>query len=536
MPPRREHPAKGWGAILDRSSMVRADIRQDTHYNQDRLNHETLRAYGLKLKPGYRFSETGVSASKPVTRKDLERGINAIVNEKAVEALVVQDVSRLSRLGMRHVGEMLDAVEAVGGRIIFHRGNLDSSQPHNRAIIAFLAEQAREEANTLSWRIGNFHEGARLKGRWANKRPYGYHVSDGKLVPHSEEAPIIRRIMEEFLDGKGFYSIAAGLNDDSVLSPAASKAVEARAKGRNPKNRIDAPWSGPVAAKILHSPTCVGWQQHNGKIVLGPDGDPISFGEGILTPGEHARVLAEFERRSAIVRNQQSEKRKVGSKTGGGRPARYLLVGLARCSSCDYALQAQSAHGYRSPYYRCSTTALGRPCPARATVNMEEADEEVLNQLRNRLELEPDDPILSAIAERWREVMMPEGEGERAVLQSRLDAVRGRIVDLDEARYLRSEFTTPDDIARWERMMERLKLQRDAVVDEVEALGPPPDFNLDALRATYRHEVWDSTPMAQRRKWLQVAVARVVIGPSHGGKISAADRVRVILVGEEDEA
>jgi hypothetical protein len=48
---------------------------------------------------------------------------------------------------MRHVGEMLDAVDAVGGRIIFNKGNLDSSQPASRAIIAFLSEQARDEAN-----------------------------------------------------------------------------------------------------------------------------------------------------------------------------------------------------------------------------------------------------------------------------------------------------------------------------------------------------------------------------------------------------
>jgi hypothetical protein len=69
--------------------------------------------------------------------------------------------------------------------------------------------------------------------------------------------------------------------------------------------------------------------------------------------------------------------------------------------------------------------------------------------------MEPDDPILGAIAERWRELTMPEGEGERAVFQSRLDAVRGRIVDLEEARYVRGEFSTADDTARWDGMVAR---------------------------------------------------------------------------------
>ncbi len=57
--------------------------------------------------------------------------------------------------------------------------------------------------------------------------------------------------------------------------------------------------------------------------------------------------------------------------------------------------------------------------------------------------MEPDDPILDAIAERWRELMMPDDEGERTVLWSRLETVRGRIVDLEEARYVRGQFTTP---------------------------------------------------------------------------------------------
>jgi len=180
MPPRRQHPAKGWAAALDRTSLVSTDLHQDSSENQQRLNRQTAQAFGLRLKPGYDFSEPGKSARTPITRRKLERGINAVVNEKAVEALLVSSVDRLSRLGMRHVGEMLDAVDAVGGRIIFNKGNLDSSQPASRAIIAFLSEQARDEANMLSWRIETWREGCRLKGKWTGRVPYGFSVIDGK--------------------------------------------------------------------------------------------------------------------------------------------------------------------------------------------------------------------------------------------------------------------------------------------------------------------------------------------------------------------
>ena len=537
MPPRRQHPAKGWAAALDRTSLVRTDIQQHSSENQQRLNRQTARAFGLKLKPGYDFSEPGKSASKPITRRELERGINAIVKEKAVEALLVSSVDRLSRLGMRHVGEMLDAVDAVGGRIIFNKGNLDSSQPASRAIIAFLSEQARDEANMLSWRIETWREGCRLKGKWTGRVPYGFSVIDGKLAPHFQEAPIVRRIVAEFLSGSTLVRIAKGLNEDGIPSPAAAKAADMRAAGREPRARFDSTWRISTLSRVLRNPALVGWQKHNGRIVLGPDGDPISFGDGILEPGEHARVLAELERRTAIVRESRTRTREAGSKTGGGRPPRSLLVGMARCGSCSFAMTSQPVSDHRPAYYRCSSPSLGHNCPAGAYIKISDADVEVMRQLRLRLgAMDPDDPILGAIGVRWRELTMPEGEGERAVLQSRLDAVRGRIVDLEEAKYIRGEFPTADDVVRWDGMMDRLKVQRDDVVHDLEELGPLPDLDLNTLRARCSVEVWDATPLPQRRRLLQVAVTKVIVASAHKRPVPAKDRVRVVLVGEESEA
>src|SRR5574341_878955 len=157
-----------------------------------------------------------------------------------------------------------------------------------------------------------------------------------------------------------------------------------------------------------------------------------------------------------------------------------------------------------------------------------------MRQLRTRLAaMEPGDPILDAIAER---ATLPDDEGARAVLRSHLDAVRGRIVDLEEARYVRGQFTTPDDLTRWDGMMTRLKLQRDAVLRELDELGPPPDFDLNSLRASYGSDAWAVTSLLQRRRLLQVAVAKVLVGSAHKRPVPAMDRVRVVLVGEEPDA
>ena len=84
--------------------------------------------------------------------------------------------------------------------------------------------------------------------------------------------------------------------------------------------------------------------------------------------------------------------------------------------------------------------------------------------------------------------------------------------------------------------MDRLKVQRDEVVHDLEELGPLPDLDLNTLRTTCGVEVWDATPLPQRRKLLQVAVAKVIVASAHKRPVPAKDRVRVVLVGEESEA
>src|SRR6266540_391874 len=174
------HPAAGWAATYGRVSLVRLDRNnQDSPETHDRVNRQAALTYGLKIKPGYEFYDKGITASKDVRLPDLERAIRVVVDQE-VEALIVPALDRLSRRGMRHVGEVLDAVEAAGGRIIFVREGLDSSMPMSRAIIAFQSERAREESQILGSRIADWHESRRLQGRWTSARPFGYRVEDGR--------------------------------------------------------------------------------------------------------------------------------------------------------------------------------------------------------------------------------------------------------------------------------------------------------------------------------------------------------------------
>ena len=525
------HPAAGWAATYGRVSLFRADRNnQDSPETHDRVNRQGAVTFGLKVKPGYEFYDKGIRASKDVRRPGFERAIQAVV-DREVEALIVPALDRLSRRGMRHVGEVLDTVDAVGGQIIFVREGLDSSVPTSRAIIAFLAERAREESQILGARITDWHETRRLQGRWTSARPFGYRVEDGRLVQLPEEAATIRWLVREFLNGVPARRLAIQLNEAGRLSPRALKAREWQEQGKETRERDDTPWHANTVTRLLQAPSLCGWARHNGSLVLGADGDPVSYGEGIITPGERAAVLAEFERRTTIISSAGKNLKRLGGKTGAGRPAKYLLSGIARCAECGYTMVGA---GKRNQY-RCGSFVVGRPCARKATINVPRADTEAVRQLTQRLAaMDPDDEIFQLIAERWRKLTMAEGEGERAIVEALLADVRERIGGLEEARYLRGEFDDPEDIERWDRMMDRLKEQRKALLAARDKLGPPPSFEVGfLLDAMQSREAWAALSLHEQRTLLMVAVDRVLILGSGRQALPVHERVRVVLHGEQ---
>lgn len=68
-----------------------------------------------------------------------------------------------------------------------------------------------------------------------NHAPIGYIRVDGKLVLDEKTAPVVRRIFDEYLSGKGRHIIANELNEDGLLT-AENKRWTANAVGYVLKN------------------------------------------------------------------------------------------------------------------------------------------------------------------------------------------------------------------------------------------------------------------------------------------------------------
>jgi hypothetical protein len=275
-------------------------------------------------------------------------------------------------------------------------------------------------------------------GLWKARRPFGYVVVDGKLKPHPDEAPVARRVVADFLGGSTYRAIARTLNEDGIKPP---RVViwyeEARGKGHRVKKPQTDTWSWNGVKKLLSQPVLAGLLSHNRKLVYDEQGDLVLAGEGIITLAERARIIAEMERRSTMVGNAKTER--IGTRTGAGRPAKYLASGFAHCGECGNAasIWTQLKRGNTYRYYRCSPKAHGQDCRG-CNFSADRLHDVVVDRFRARLTvLKPGDPLLDEITERWITQRLPDQEADRRILEEARDAAKARIADLYAARYER---------------------------------------------------------------------------------------------------
>ena len=428
-----------------------------------------------------------------------------------------------------------EAADRQGAKLVREFVDLDYSARKDIYRIGVLAERARAEADQIAWRVEQFQETARRMGLWVRVRPYGYDVEDRRLKPRPEEALIVRRIVNEFLDGASLRSIAKQLNDDGIPCPKAVIHAEAKAKGHRVKPVQTSSWSYMAVRSILTTPVTAALHSHNRQLIYDEKGEPISCGEGIVTLGERARILAELERRSTTVHKAQAADR-VGKRTGGGRPAKYLLTGFARCAHCHSAMSRTVVFAGKRKYdaYRCSRKVQGQPCRG-GSIMAEPFESEVVWRYTARLAAcEPDDPLIDIMAERWLSQTLPESEADRRRLSDAVEIVKRRIKDLYDDRYERHLFETAEDLAEWEERVTKARYQRDALQAQLDALGPRKKLDIGGLLETeLSSEAWKRTPLERQRELLRLGVKVVLVYNARRGKRPVSERIRIVFADEE---
>src|SRR5215218_8944009 len=81
------------------------------------------------------------------------------------------------------------------------------------------------------------------------------------------EAPIVRRMKDDFLGGASLRGIARWLNDEGIKPPGVVHAEDARAAGRRAKGPLGDSWYATTVRKVLSQPAIAALVSHNRKLL-----------------------------------------------------------------------------------------------------------------------------------------------------------------------------------------------------------------------------------------------------------------------------
>lgn len=214
-------------------------------------------------------------------------------------------------------------------------------------------------------------------GRPNTYAPIGYRMQDGAYVPDPDTAPIVRKIYEDFVGGRGLLQISHELTTLGVRS------------------RFGNPIDNRGIKYILRNPVYIGkvrWTPtgRTRRVWDNPDTITMDGGHEPLVPREL------YDQAQALL--DERERRYGRYSREDGKP--FALKGLVRCSCCGATLSRMKSHHDRKggPSLQCHNYAKGR-CPESHGIQITKLTDEVLKQITDDFR-QLDFGILSADGQR----------------------------------------------------------------------------------------------------------------------------------------
>ena len=147
-------------------------------------------------------------------------GFNKMISEcekNNIDLIITKSITRFARNTIDSI-ETIRKLKELGIAVYFEKENINTMSEQSEQMLTILSSIAQGESESIStnvrWGIEKrFRDGTYIPSCVA----YGYIKNDdGELEIEPQQAEIIRRIFTEYLNGKGTYLIAKGLNDDNI--------------------------------------------------------------------------------------------------------------------------------------------------------------------------------------------------------------------------------------------------------------------------------------------------------------------------------
>ncbi|KJD42333.1 recombinase family protein [Paenibacillus terrae] len=197
---------------------VSTDSEEQKESYTNQVNHYTQYIQNnLEWEMADIYADEGITGTSTKNRTHFNRMIQDARNGK-LDLILVKSISRFARNTLdllKYVREL----KSLGVAVFFERENINTLDTTGEVLLTILSSLAQDESRNISensrWGIlRGFQNG---KVFCNTNRFLGYDKDEhGELVINEPEAEIVRRIYEEYLDGKSYQAIARGLMRDDI--------------------------------------------------------------------------------------------------------------------------------------------------------------------------------------------------------------------------------------------------------------------------------------------------------------------------------
>ncbi len=324
------------------------------------------------------YADEGISGTNSLKRTEFLRMIKDAKDGK-IDIILTKSISRFARNTvdiLRYTRELKE----YGVAVKFEKENINTMEASGEIFLTIFSSLAQEESRSISensrWGIvKGFKDG---KVFCNTTRFLGYDKDDnGNLVINEKEAQIVRRIYQEYLDGKSYSSIARGLEKDNIPTVTGSK------KWWDSSVTIILTNEKYYGALLQQKTVTIDFLTHKrvknkgfaDKYLIEDNHDPI------ISKEVFEKVQAEKERRAKLKNNIKNDRGKYSSK--------YPFSGKIVCSKCGSTYRRRtwnSDKSCRRVVWQCKTYVKEgkNECDAKAVYDevIEDAFVDVFNRMK----------------------------------------------------------------------------------------------------------------------------------------------------------
>ena len=176
------------------------------------------------------YADSFISGTSTKNRTEFQRLI-ADCEAGKVNIILTKSISRFAR----NTVDLLSTVrrlKAIGVEVRFEKENISSTSSSGEIMLSILASFAQEESvnisNNVKWGTRKRFEKGIPNGRF---RIYGYRWKGDQLVVVPEEAAIVKRIFQNFLDGKSRLETEREFAAEGITTRAGCRWVDSNIRG-----------------------------------------------------------------------------------------------------------------------------------------------------------------------------------------------------------------------------------------------------------------------------------------------------------------